>query len=52
MPLKPENPVCPQCDRPMKVKHVMPVLFASKVDDIVYGCDDCGTEAKRTVKRA
>jgi hypothetical protein len=28
------------------------VLFASTVDDMIFGCDECGTEIKRTVKRA
>jgi hypothetical protein len=27
------------------------VLFASGLDDVVYGCEKCGTEAKRTIKR-
>ena len=36
----------------MTVKQVTPVLFASGMDDVVYGCEDCGTEAKRTVKRS
>ena len=43
---------CPQCQRRMTVKQVSPVLFASGLDDVVYGCEGCGTEAKRTVKRA
>jgi hypothetical protein len=36
----------------MTVKSVTPVLFASGMDDVVYGCEDCGTETKRAVKRA
>ena len=36
----------------MTVKQVSPLLFASNMDDVVYGCEDCGTEIKRTVKRA
>jgi hypothetical protein len=35
----------------MTVKQVMPVLFAPNVDDVVYGCEECGTEIKRSVKR-
>ena len=35
----------------MTVKQVAPVLFASELDDVTYGCGTCGTEAKRTVKR-
>jgi RNase P subunit RPR2 len=46
-----KHPNCPQCQRKMTVKQVSPVLFASGVDDVVYGCEDCGTEAKRTIKR-
>ena len=45
-------PTCPQCQGLMAVKQVAPVLFASNLDDVVYGCEKCGTEAKRTVKRA
>ena len=44
--------VCPECERSMIVKQVIPVLFASELDDVVFGCDKCGTEAKRTVKRS
>jgi DNA-directed RNA polymerase subunit RPC12/RpoP len=50
-PLGPENPPCPTCERRMVVRQVMPVLFASGLDDVVYGCEKCGTEAKRTIKR-
>jgi hypothetical protein len=35
----------------MGVKQVAPLLFASDLDEVIYGCDTCGTEAKRTVKR-
>ena len=45
-------PSCPKCRRRMTVKQVAPVLFAADVDDIVFGCEDCGTEVKRTVKRS
>lgn len=51
-PPKPKNPTCPKCRRQMTVKQVTPVLFASAMDDVVYGCEECGTEAKRTIKRA
>ena len=50
-PPGPENPPCPTCERRMVVRQVMPVLFASGLDDVVYGCEKCGTEAKRTIKR-
>ena len=48
---KHNHPPCPKCSRPMTVKQITPVLFASTVDDIIFGCDECGTELKRTVKR-
>ena len=35
----------------MNVKQVTPVMFASGIDDVIYGCDECGTEVKRSVKR-
>jgi hypothetical protein len=35
----------------MTVKQVIPVLFAPNVDDVVYGCDECGTEIKLGVNR-
>ena len=50
-PSKLKNPACPKCQRRMTVKQVTPVLFASGIDDVIYGCEDCGTEVKRTVKR-
>jgi hypothetical protein len=51
-PSRAVRPVCPQCQRRMTVKQVSPVLFATELDDVIYGCEDCATEAKRTVKRA
>ena len=35
----------------MAVKQVTPLLFASELVDVIYGCEKCGTEVKRTVKR-
>jgi hypothetical protein len=46
-----KNPPCPTCERRMTVKQVMPLLFASGLDDVIYGCEKCGTEIRRTVKR-
>ena len=46
-----EAPSCTQCQSRMTVKQISPVLFASNLDDVVYGCERCGAEAKRTVKR-
>jgi hypothetical protein len=46
-----EHPDCPKCQRAMTVKQVTPVLFATDLDDIVFGCEDCSTEVKRTIKR-
>lgn len=45
------RPSCPRCSRKMTVKQVSPVLFASNIDDVIYGCEDCSTTVKRTVKR-
>jgi hypothetical protein len=36
----------------MTVKQVSPALLASEIDDVIYGCEDCGTEVLRAVKRA
>jgi hypothetical protein len=49
---QPQPPNCPACQRQMEAKRVVPVLFASGLDDVLYTCEPCGTEAKRTVKRA
>jgi hypothetical protein len=46
-----DQPDCPQCQRKMTVKQISPVLFSAGVDDVVYGCESCGTETKRTIKR-
>jgi hypothetical protein len=35
----------------MVVRQVAPVLLASGLDDVIYGCEKCGTEAQRTIKR-
>jgi hypothetical protein len=32
----------------MRLNRVSPILFAGGMDEVVYSCDDCGTEAKRT----
>jgi hypothetical protein len=47
-----QYPPCPKCSRPMTVKQVAPLLFAPDFDDITFGCEECGTRLKRTVKRA
>jgi DNA-directed RNA polymerase subunit RPC12/RpoP len=46
------DPQCQGCQRRMSVKQVSPVLFASEMDDVIYRCDGCGAETKRTVKRS
>jgi hypothetical protein len=46
------DPNCPQCRSRMKVRQISPALTLPKIDDVVYGCERCGTEAKHTVKRA
>lgn len=43
---------CPKCHGRMVVKQISSVLFASNLDDMVFACEKCGTEVKRTVKRA
>ena len=50
-PPRPENPPCPTCQRGMVVRQVTSILFASGLDDVIYSCEKCGTEAKRTLKR-
>ena len=50
-PLSRENPPCPTCGRRMVVRQVTSILFASGLDDVIYSCEKCGTEAKRTIKR-
>ena len=44
-------PACPTCQRHMTVKQVLSVLFASGLDDVIFTCDKCKTETKRTLKR-
>jgi len=51
-PLRAKHPKCPTCQRRMTVKQVTPVLFASGIDDVIFGCEDCAIEVKRTVKRS
>ena len=51
IPTAPPNPPCPTCERRMVVRQVMPVLLAFGVDDVIYGCKQCGTEIKQTIKR-
>jgi predicted RNA-binding Zn-ribbon protein involved in translation (DUF1610 family) len=50
-PLGSENPPCPACERRMVVRQVASVQFASGLDEVIYGCEKCGTEANRTIKR-
>lgn len=50
-PAAPAYPSCPRCQRRMTLRQVAPVMFAADVDEIVYGCSECGAEAKRTVRR-
>ena len=44
-------PVCPHCNRRMTVRQLMPSLIATDVDDVLYGCTDCGSAETRSVKR-
>jgi hypothetical protein len=43
---------CPTCAGRMKVKLVMPAMFAEGVDDVTHRCDGCGAELTRSVKRS
>jgi hypothetical protein len=45
-------PHCPGCQNRMRVKQLSPAILAADLDDVVYGCERCGTEAKRVVKRS
>jgi hypothetical protein len=51
LPRNTRNPPCPTCERRLIVKQATPVLFASGLDDVIYGCEKCGTETKLAVKR-
>jgi hypothetical protein len=44
-------PACPQCRRAMQLRVVEPVMFTSDLDDMTYRCENCDTEARRTVGR-
>jgi len=46
------RPSCPQCGRGMTVRQAAPLMFTTDIDEVVYGCADCGAQAKRTVKRS
>jgi len=48
---KPKSPACPKCTRAMTIKQIMPLMFTTDIDDVLYRCEDCGTELKRSVKR-
>ena len=45
------HPDCPQCKRQMIVKQLSPIMSSADLDEVVYGCTDCGTEIKRTEAR-
>ena len=42
--------ICPGCDEPMKPTDATPVT--RQLDDVIYVCPKCGTETRRTLKRA
>lgn len=46
-----EYPDCPRCHRPMTVRQVTPAMLQPDLDEIVFCCEDCGTEVKLTAKR-
>jgi uncharacterized protein with PIN domain len=43
-------PRCPDCREPMVFKRKKPILFTDGLADAIYRCENCRTEAKRTVK--
>ena len=46
-----ENLLCPACGQRTVLRQVAAGLFASGLDEVIYGCEKCGTEVKRTIKR-
>lgn len=44
-------PDCPQCQGQMSVRQLSPAPRAVSVDEVIYGCDRCGTELKQHVRR-
>jgi len=47
----PQHPNCPACGKPMGIKLITPTMFAERIDDTTYGCESCGAEVKRSIKR-
>jgi DNA-directed RNA polymerase subunit RPC12/RpoP len=45
------HPNCPRCQHRMRVKQLSPAMLAD-FDDVVYGCERCGTEVKRAIERS
>ena len=45
------HPNCPRCQHRMRFKQLSPAMEAD-LDDVVYGCERCGTETTRAVKRS
>jgi hypothetical protein len=50
IPAKPDNPMCPACQRVMAFRQVMPSTSMIGVGETVFVCDACGTETHRTAK--
>jgi len=51
-PTAPDAPLCDRCDTPMKIKTIVPTMFAHAIDDIVYRCPACGIESVKSFKRS
>jgi len=49
----PEAPPCPICKQPMSVSNVIPTMPTTGFDqdEVVYKCQKCGVELKRTFDR-
>jgi tRNA(Ile2) C34 agmatinyltransferase TiaS len=41
-------PLCPDCDRPMKVRTLLP---GRKFNEVDYRCEQCGQKVLRSVPR-
>jgi transposase-like protein len=49
MKAPPTAEVYPNCESPMTVAQVMPLLFANDLESVTYKCTKCGSELERTV---
>jgi hypothetical protein len=42
---------CPKCGTVMVVANRKPLMFTYDIDEILYHCEKCDTNEKRTVER-